>query len=94
MEHTLEAAVLVPGRENSGVGGGLGIWNMRPTVFLLRYLSAVNACLHLSSKWFFKTDEVKGMEAGNERVLLNVFWRNACQVEPNWRGKLARGHAK
>lgn len=34
------------------------------------------------------------MEAENERVLLNVFWRNACQVEPNWRGKLARGHAK
>lgn len=34
------------------------------------------------------------MQAENEKVLLNVFWRNAWKVEPNWRGKLARGHAK
>ncbi len=51
MMHTLIAAVSVSGRENSGkerrrANDLTGIRNMRPTVYSLRSLSAVHACLH------------------------------------------------
>lgn len=69
------------------------IWNMRSTVYSLRYRSAVNACLPISSYWFFITDEVKVMEMENEGALLK-FGEKCLSSGTEVEGELSQGTCK